>query len=287
MPLQLMLIVNLSIPSSPVTSLHVGHHDQKDLKWLRSLLNGQASRMFQCWEALTTRSTFFLNTCSDAPWLMEKQLLSSCLWVKYEQHVCAVHDTKLKPWRLYIQYGEVPFSGPVFSFYWTFMGYLRGCLLLFMFESLISNLMQSDTVVIDFWVIKCTLLYLISKQGWLAGLWFCCERSCLPLSLPLTALSSVSFAKIQYLHLPHLLWVCVCVCLLWGRPVWVFLLQCSFRLTDGSFLSMGLMDWHIQHPSPHSLAHTCKHGNKLGFVALSRLKKGYFGIFWDRALLCT
>lgn len=131
-------------------------------------------------------------------------------------HVCAVHtqcDTKLKPWRLYIQYGEVPCWGPVFSFYWTFMGYLRGCLLFFMFESLISNLMQSDTVVIDFWMIQCTSLYIISKQGWLAGLWFFRERSCLPLSLPLTTLSSVSLPKFSiYVFPAYCEFVYVCIC---------------------------------------------------------------------------
>lgn len=55
---------------------------------------------------------------------------------------------------------------------------------------------------------------------------------------------------------------CVFVCLLSGHPSWVFLLQCFFQLTNSRFPSMGLMDWHIQAPCPHSLAHTRKHRKK-------------------------
>lgn len=56
------------------------------------------------------------------------------------------------------------------------------------------------------------------------------------------------------------------VCLLSGHPSWVFLLQCFFQLTNSRFSSMGLMDWQIQAPCPHSLtrslAHTRKHRKK-------------------------
>lgn len=81
----------------------------------------------------------------------------------------------------------------------------------------------------------CSVWWFNSKTLWNEVLWFFFLLLCLPRS----TLANVSFAKIQYWHL-RLPAVCLCayVCvfeLLWGHPVWVFLLQCSFRLRNSSF----------------------------------------------------
>lgn len=102
-----------------------------------------------------------------------------------------------------------------------------------------------------------TLSHFLSKF-----LWF------LLLGLPLNAQRNISVAQIPYWHLclPAVS-VCVfaCVCLNCSEDIQF---ECfSFNALSGwgtvVFLSMGLMDWNIQHPSPQSHTHTCKHWTKV------------------------
>lgn len=210
MPLQLMLIVNLSIPSSPVTSLHVGHHDQKDLKLRFEMVEKSI-------EWASKQDVPVLRGPDDKVNFFFEHVLW-CTLADGQAAVIQLFMGQVRATCMCSTWHKIKTMKTLYAVWWGAMFWSSIQLLLDiygisegMFESLISNLMQSDTVVIDFWMIKCTLLYLISKQGWLAGFWFCCERSCLPLSLPLTALSSVSFAKIQYFPACcEFVYVCVC-----------------------------------------------------------------------------
>lgn len=153
-------------------------------------------------------------------------------------------------------------------------------------EMFAARLNQRPVTYLLFFIIVCSCFHswyhYLSFTKLSFTLFFFPEQVLL-LCLPLTTLASLSFAKIQYWHL-RLPTVCVCarmcVCLNCSEDIQFECFSSNALSGWGTvvFLSMGLMDWRIQHPCPYSLAHTCKHRHKLDsdFVALVRWQKGYF-----------
>ena len=84
--------------------------------------------------------------------------------------------------------------------------------------------------------------------------------------------------------------VCVCVCgfeLLWGHPVWVFLLQCSFRLRNSSFSVDGAYgSAHSASLAPLTRPHMqTQEQTRFRLCCVGQVTDR--GAFWDWALLWT